>query len=62
MITDKLIETVSKSIKVENILESDDSTDYLITVLFFRNREVFRHSLNLRPLYESFKNRLDSEE
>ena len=61
MITEKLIDTLSKSIRVENILESTESDDFLITILFFRGREVYRHSLDLSPLYDSFRERLARE-
>ena len=60
MITDKLIDTLSKSIQVETIIESNEDTDYLITVLYFRSREVYRHRLDLSPLYDSFLKRVDS--
>lgn len=60
MITDRLIDTLSRSIEVKNIIESTDDKDFLITVLYFRNREVYRHTLDLSPLYESFKKRVDS--
>ena len=61
MITDKLIDTLSKSIQVETIIESNEDTDYLITVLYFRSREVYRHRLDLAPLFDSFLKRVSDQ-
>ena len=58
---ESLIDKLSRYIKVENILENTKTADHLTTILYFRNKEVFRHTLDLEPLYQSFKNRLDSE-
>ena len=50
MITEKLIESLSKRLQVTNHLEETPDTVYLVTNISLGNKQLFSHSLDMNPL------------
>ena len=58
-IEDKLLRLVSDHLKVENTLEDDPLI--LRTSIYFRNRSVYTHDLDLSPLIPILREKLNED-
>ena len=61
MISDKVIQTLAKYFAVENRIQTHQDKDYLVTILIFKDREIYRHELDLDPLYNRFRDRMKND-
>jgi hypothetical protein len=57
----KLISSIRKHMQVTNEIAHTDDTLDLITTVSYDGYIVFSHKLDLNPLYEIFKERLEQE-
>ena len=61
MISDKVISSLAAHFSVINEIEETEEAVYMITIVRFKNRELYRHTLDLSPLEEAFHRRLDKK-
>ena len=59
---ESIINNISKHFHMEQELIDDDSGWYLLSICTLKGRVIYQHKLDLSPLYESLKQRLDEEQ
>jgi hypothetical protein len=60
-LTDKLIDRVSSTLRLEQSITSEDGALLLVTKTYIGSRLVYSYDMDLEPLYEIFKDRLQSD-
>ena len=61
-LSDTIIERVAGALRLEqSVIESDTGT-LLRTTTYIGTKKVFEYDMDLEPLYQAFKKRLDDED
>ena len=58
---DKIIDRVAGALRLEQSITTDDGALLLVTKTYIGTRLVYTYEMPLDPLYEAFKERLQSE-
>ena len=59
---ESIINNLSKHFHMEQELIDDDTGWYLLSTCTLKGRVIYKHRLDLNPLYQSLKERLENEQ
>ena len=59
---ESIINNLSKHFHMEQELIDNETGWYLLSICTLKGRVIYKHKLDLSPLYKSMKSRLDEEQ
>jgi hypothetical protein len=62
MLSDKIIHRVAGALRLEQKVVTDHTRILLVSETYLGTKLIYTHEMDLEPLYEAFKERLDNEE